>query len=363
MSQVYFWDYLKDQNLWRALPELFSRLELAPLIQQNPRVAIKTHFGEQGNFTHIRPQFIRRLADLVKAAGGKPFLVETTSLYPFKRYTAEEHLATAAMNGFSPETMGCPIVIADGDGWEETLVAMPNRQPDCPFEQVPMAAGLLEADFLLLASHVKGHMHTGMGGAIKNLGMGCTGKTGKALQHRATQPVLAPEECVGCGTCAATCRCGGIELIDEKPVFTDKCLSCASCLFACPQQALHWPENCHDQFMNLLTHAAYGVWNHFQGRIACFNFLLDITAVCDCCPGSGRAMVEDVGLLASLDPVAIDRASNDFLDAALVRPRAEMPEPPDRFGKLYDLDTERQFQVGEKLQMGEQAYRIIELSL
>jgi len=363
MSQLYYWNYLREQNLWKGLKVLFQRLELEPVIRLNPRVAIKTHFGERGNLTHIRPQLIRRLVDLVKEAGGKPFLVETTTLYPYKRFTAEEHLETAAINGFSQQTMGCPIVIADGDGFEEVDVPMPNRLGGRPFEQVPMAKGLLEADFLLAASHVKGHIHCGMGGAVKNLAMGCVGKTGKALQHRSTQPVLCEAECVGCGVCVQTCRCGGVELADGKPRFTDKCLSCADCLFHCPQQALRWPENYHDRFISHMTHAAYGIWNHFKGRTAYFNFLLDITAVCDCCPPAGSPLLEDIGVLSGLDPIALDQASNDFLDKGLVRANACMPEPPDRFGKLYDLNTNHQFVVGEKLKMGERDYRVEELSL
>ncbi|TET13265.1 DUF362 domain-containing protein [Candidatus Aerophobetes bacterium] len=99
---------------WQKIDKLFSRSGIRDKIEAGDIVAIKLHFGELGNTRYIHPIFARKIVDLVKEAGGEPFLTDTTTLYKHTRETLFGYLETAARNGFTRETMGCPIIIADG---------------------------------------------------------------------------------------------------------------------------------------------------------------------------------------------------------------------------------------------------------
>jgi len=231
---VYFMDYNKSQDLSTSLEKIFKNLDIGKKLDKK-RVAIKIHMGEEGNMTHIRPAKVRRVVDMVKDAGGVPFVCDTTTLYPYKRFSEKLYLETAARNGFSRETIGCPIIIADGDGYDSVSLPLRKKEGKCHFDRVPMAKGLESADFLLLVSHVKGHMMTGIGGAIKNIGMGCVDKNGKADQHFGSKPFLNEDRCTRCGTCMDVCKYDAISIMDGKmKIDYDSCMYCLSCYFTCP---------------------------------------------------------------------------------------------------------------------------------
>ena len=141
-------------------------------------VAIKMHFGELGNLSFLRPNYAKAVADLVKENGGMPFLTDCNTLYPGSRKHALEHMDCANLNGFNPTTTGCQVIIADGlRGTSETLVPVKNGEY---VKEAKIGKAIMDADVFISLAHFKGHEMTGFGGALKNIGMGCGSRAGRA---------------------------------------------------------------------------------------------------------------------------------------------------------------------------------------
>lgn len=359
MSEVYFLDYAKGGNVLQGMKELFTRSAIARVIPEQGSVAVKLHMGELGNVTYIRPIFARRVADLIKMERGRPFITDTTALYPGGRNTPEKYLATAASNGFVEETIGAPIVIAD-EGNKGVAVSIESPVEGCQLKEVRVASKIYHADGLVVLSHFKGHMQTGFGGAIKNLGMGCVTSDSKGALHAANTPVLDESKCDGCGICVEVCERGALSLVDGKARRNLKlCLGCSACLLACPSGALYWLPGSNESLQVYISHAAWAVLKNFRGRSGFINLVQDVTPHCDCAAPSGRPIVQDVGILASLDPVAIDKASLDLVDRSPLMQSPPPATPPDLLGKLHGTDSLVQLRTAERLGLGSLDYRLI----
>ncbi len=361
MSHVWFLDYKDCGNVLRGLEKLFETI--SSVVSRGDEVAIKLHMGELGNITYIRPVFVRKVVELVKSLGGRPFVTDTTTIYPENRFTAEKYLETAAFNGFSESTLGAPIVIADGDGYDGVSVKLDKRVRGCEIDSIEVASKIFNADAMIVLSHVKGHKLTGFGGAIKNLGMGCVTKRAKAIQHSANKVVLDELKCSGCGKCVEKCPFDALEMVNGIPKRDDKkCMNCSHCLFVCPENALSWPEGCSEKLQVNIAHAAYAVLKAFkEGKVGYLNFVQDVTPLCDCAAPAGRPLIPDVGILASLDPVAIDKASVDLVDRAGPLLIDEKIDPPDILGKLNKVRSYTQLEVSEELGIGSLSYELVKV--
>ena len=187
-SKVYYTDF--RAKLGEGLPLKLQRLLRTAGIDQidmdGKFVAIKMHFGELGNLGFLRPNYARAVADVVKSLGGKPFLTDCNTLYPGSRKNALEHLYCAWENGFTPMTVGCPILIGDGlKGTDDVEVPVEGGEY---VTAAKIGRAVMDADIFISLSHFKGHETTGFGGAIKNIGMGCGSRgrqKGTALQRQA----------------------------------------------------------------------------------------------------------------------------------------------------------------------------------
>ncbi|WP_309493129.1 DUF362 domain-containing protein [Candidatus Hecatella orcuttiae] len=360
MAEVYFFDYGKGTSILPGLEKLFYSSGMAEVAAPGARVAVKVHMGERGNLTYLRPPIVRKVVELVKAVGGVPFVADTTVLYPQKRFTARDCLETAAYNGFTPETVGAPIVIADGeDGYQGVSVEVERTVDGCRLREVKVASAFLEADAMIVLSHAKGHLLSGFGGALKNLAMGCTTKHGKAAQHASHGLGFDGSKCDGCGKCVEACVYAALRLEGGKAVRDlEKCMHCCNCLFVCEKNAFYWPEGCRDVFQVYIAHAAYAVAKVFKkGRMGFLNFVQDVTSRCDCCTTAEKAVTQDVGILASSDPVAVDKASVDLIDQA---PKlAQLPhDPPDILGKINGTNSLIQLRTAQKLGLGSLKYEL-----
>lgn len=361
VSNVHFYEFGKWGDALGGI-DLLLRATVPKKAYMGKRVAIKIHFGERGNYTHMRPAFVRRVADFVKAEGGKPFVTETTTLYPSgKRLTVDECLETAKYNGFTEEGLGCPIVIADEpDGQNGGEYAVEGAAEGCRVKSATVARHLLGADAIIVMSHVKGHSLSGMGGALKNLSMGCTTRKTKREQHASHGLVFDYEKCIGCGKCVEACRFEALVLEDGKPVKDDgRCMYCNTCLYTCESKAIRILPNGKELFQTAMAHAAAGVVKGFRGKATIFiNAIMDVTPLCDCAAPAGRLVTQNVGILASTDPVAIDLASLRLVDSAPLIPGWEA-SPPDILGKINRTDSLIQMREAARLGVGSMKYELV----
>lgn len=349
--KVYFYDF-RDKEMLRV-EKAIERLLEKVVEEESPKgiVGIKVHMGEEGNVTHLRPEFVRRVVDFVKKLGCEPVVFDTTSLYSGPRSNAVSYLNLAAKKGFNYASLGAPVVIGDGikgmSGFTVKIEGMELRE-------VEVADVLRDLDSMIVFSHFKGHVTTGFGGALKNLAMGCTTKKGKALQHRAHMPIVLEERCLGCGLCSKICSYNAVKVEGVMAkIDYDKCVGCLECYFTCPNKALSIPSQGIDKLQVRLADAALAVVSSLKLRPIYLNAVINVTARCDCLGCLMKTIVDDVGLLSSIDPVAIDQASLD-----LVMKAAGGRDP---FLEVNGVSGERQLEVAEKLGLGSRTYELIKI--
>ncbi len=343
---------------------LFDAAGFATVTRPGDLTAIKLHVGERGSDTFIKPVFVRQIVDRVKEQGAQPFITDTGTLYAGSRANAVDHIITAVEHGFDYAVVGAPVIIADGlRSGHFAEVAIGKRH----FASVKIAGAIAAADSMIVLSHVKGHDLAGFGGAIKNLAMGCAPAIGKAEQH-AGRPILDEAGCMGCGKCTGICPAAAMTMVDGKAQLNpEHCVGCGDCMRSCPVGAIEfdWTTEIRP-FLERMVEYALGAVTGKERRIGYVNFLMDITPDCDCVPWSDAAIVPDIGILASTDPVAIDRASYDLVnsEAGFVRSFLKHNHAPgeDKFqGTWGYTDGHYQIAYGAEIGLGESNYRLIEL--
>jgi len=359
-AEVFFSPYTRNRAFLRELRALFSRV--ADAVSPGDSVAVKVHMGEYGGSAYLRPPVVRRVCDLIREKRGRPFVTDTTALYPGRRFTAGQYLATATFNGFTEESVGSPIVIAGGEqGYDGEWVDIPERVSGCTMDRTKLATEILNADCMIVLSHVKGHPLSGFGGAIKNVAMGCVTKESKADQHRMNRGVIDFSKCTGCGECVEACSYGAMSLPEDRMVRDEeKCMSCNHCFYLCTEGVFSLPPEARERFSVYLAHAAAGVLRRFESRVAFISFVQDVTPLCDCVAPSGLPVVPDIGILASTDAVAIDKASLDLI--ARARPLGKLADVAtgDILGHINKTDSLIQVRTARELGMGNTEYQLNE---
>jgi uncharacterized Fe-S center protein len=359
-SEVFFFPYDMGRAFLGGLRALFSRV--ANVVSTGDSVAVKVHMGEYGGSAYLRPPIVRRVCDLIKEVGGKPFVMDTTALYPAGRFTASKYLVTAAYNGFTEESVGAPVVIADGErGYDGEWVDIPKRVSNCSLDKIKIAKKIFDADSMIVLSHVKGHELAGFGGSIKNVAMGCVTKESKAAQHRVNRGVIDLSKCTGCGQCVEACAFKVLSLLKGRVVRDEeKCVNCNNCLYTCAEKVFSLPPQAKERFQVYLTHAAAGVLSRFHSKVAFINFIQDVTPLCDCATPSGLPVVPDVGILASIDVVAIDKASLALIAQSKPVGKFASISSPDILGKINGTDSLIQIRIAQELGLGNMAYQLKE---
>lgn len=365
-SDVFFADMRTKQglSLLDKVDRLFERAGFADLIKPKDLVAVKVHFGERGNTSYVRPQFVRRIVDKIAAQGGKPFLTDANTLYVGSRANAVDHLRTAVENGFDFAVAGAPLIIADGlNGKDYINVEVSLKH----FDMVKVASAAYHADAMIVVSHVKGHEAAGFGGAIKNVGMGLGSRSGKQQMHSDLRPRVTEEKCAGCARCTRWCQAGSIEMVNKKAFINEEtCLGCGECTVTCPEQAIgiNWISD-PDDFQEKMAEYMYGVVRNKIGKVGYFNFVMDVTPDCDCCGWSDAPIVADVGILASTDPVALDQASVDLINKQkpLLNTRLDgYVDVEDKFGGVHPMiDWSVQLRYAQEIDLGTMDYNLIKI--
>ena len=316
-SKVFFTDMRCP--LGTSLLDKMDKLMLAAGIEeinfQNAFVAIKLHFGEPGNLAFLRPNFAKAVADRVKKLGGRPFLTDSNTLYVGRRNNALVHLDAAYENGFSPLSTGCQIIIADGlKGADDIEVPIKGG---IQLQTARIGRAIMDADIFISLSHFKGHEMTGFGGAIKNIGMGSGSRAGKMAMHCNGKPEVDQEKCVGCRICSKYCNQEAIHYRVNKKATIDHelCVGCGRCIATCNYDAIATPIDGSNDDVNLrmveYSKAVLDGRPHFHVSV-----VNNVSPCCDCHGENDAAIIPDIGIFASFDPVALDKACIDAVNAA-----------------------------------------------
>ncbi|MEG6585561.1 DUF362 domain-containing protein [Dendrosporobacter sp. 1207_IL3150] len=334
-----------------AIKELIEKSGILK-ISNNDFVAIKIHVGEKKNTTHIKPELIREIVSKVKEQGGQPFLTETSTLYKGERENAVKHLMHAHRHGFTIENVGAPFIMADGlTGNSEYEVKIDGQL----HETVKVAREVMTADALIAVSHPTGHIAAGLGACIKNLGMGLASRMGKMRQHSAMLPEVLSDKCRICQKCVKWCPQEAIIEKDGKAyIMAEKCIGCGECLAVCRFDAVSYDWGAESGYMQRsMAEHAYGSIKDKKDKCVFINVLINMTKDCDCFSVKQEKMIEDIGILASQDPVAVDMATLDLTAKAHGHNLAEMA--------YKHHDAMIQIDHAAEIGMGSKQYELVEV--
>ena len=333
-SKVYFTTFhtTLEENIQQKLSRLLLTAGMDQIDFRNRYVAIKMHFGEPGNLAYLRPNYAKTVADLVRQLGGKPFLTDCNTLYVGGRKNALDHIESAYVNGFTPYTTGCHIIIADGlKGSDDVAVPVDGEY----IKNARIGRALMDADIVISLTHFKGHEATGIGGTIKNLGMGGGSRAGKKEMHADGKPAVNAEKCIGCGRCIAVCPMDAIEGV--------------------------YDPNGHLLNCKMAEYAKAVV----QGRPSFhISLAMDISPNCDCHAENDVPVIPNVGMFASFDPVALDEACAEMCSRMPRNPNAafEDASSDDLFHAVHTVTHwQDQTEHGEKIGLGSREYELIEI--
>lgn len=324
-SKVYFTDMRASQqgNLLQKLERIIKKAGIDQIDFKDKFVAIKIHFGEFGNMAYIRPNYVAVIVKMIKDLGGMPFLTDANTLYSGSRHDAVNHLHTAMVNGFNSIATGCDIIIADGlRGNDERIIDVQGTY--CPEPKI--GAAIAEADIVISFNHFKGHEMAGFGGAIKNLGMGSGSVAGKMDMHATAQPKIEEAKCLGCKICEKNCNHDAIHVVAQPAdaegkqkrlavIDYDKCVGCGQCVALCPHEGVVMSSQESGEILNYkiaeYTKAVLKDKPHFH-----VSFIMNVSPECDCWGHNDAAIIPDLGMACSFDPVALDQACVDLVNAA-----------------------------------------------
>lgn len=343
MPKVHF----SRQITGEKIKELFEKAlnDTGGKIKPHDRIAVKVHFGEQGNTKYVSPENVKPVLDCLAARNENFYLTDANTLYRGKRMNARDHLKIAEDHGFF--TLGVPIIIADGDEGRDEETVLVNRPI---FRKVRIAGEIARSDALVAVSHVKGHMLFGFGGAIKNIGMGSGSRAGKLEMHAKIKPSIN-SKCVACGRCVEFCPADAISQGGNRYVLNQElCQGCATCIAVCEHKAVEipWSASTGEEVQERCAEYAFGA---VKGKtVVCINFMNHITKDCDCMSDS-RIIGQDTGVVASVDPVACDQASYD-----LIRKKHRK----DIFQKATKVDGTHILEYSQRIGLGIRCYHLVE---
>lgn len=314
-SKVYFTNLrtAPGNNLLDKLERMVRKAGIEQIDFKDKFVAIKIHFGEYGNLAYIRPNYAAVIVRIIRELGGKPFLTDSNTLYSGSRSDAVGHLHTAMVNGFNPIATGCDVIIADGlRGNDERIIDVDGNY--CPEPKI--GAAIAEADIVISLTHFKGHEQAGFGGALKNLGMGSGSVAGKRDMHATAQPRIQDEKCIGCRICEKNCNHDAIHVVDKKAqIDYDKCVGCGQCIALCKSEGVVVGSKEISEILNYkIDEYAKAVLKDKQNFHV--SFIMNVSPECDCWGHNDAAIVPDLGIACSFDPVALDQACADIVNAA-----------------------------------------------
>ncbi|OHB62043.1 MAG: hypothetical protein A2167_03575 [Planctomycetes bacterium RBG_13_46_10] len=342
-----------EELISKKARKLFKAGGFASRFKENDFTAVKVHVGEKGNNTHLKAQYIKGLLDELLKLKTKPFLTDASVLYISQRRNSIDHTILAAKHGFSFKKLAVPFIVADGLlGTSETKVTI-NGEIN---KEVFIASDIARCQSILSVAHFTGHLGACFGATLKTLGMGCASKRGKLQQHSGITLSIG-DGCVLCGECFKHCPADAITLGSIKAhIDREKCIGCAECLAVCKFGAVecNWGAEGEVLQKSIAEHAM-GALKEKQDRAVFFNFIMSVTKDCDCFDRPNMPkIVEDIGIAASTDPVAVDKAGLDLIEDRADRKMADLIDN-NELNPLY------QIQHAERIGLGSAAYELVEI--
>ncbi len=339
-----------EQDLLHQKTQLLLRsVGIKNTISPNHLVAVKMHFGEKGNVTHLQPRHIEPIIRAVKRYQARPFLMDTSVLYRGKRADAVSHIELAHRHGFTLDETDAPVIIADGLVGDDDIEIKVDGKV---FDEVSIAREALKANAMIVVSHVTGHMGTGLAATIKNLGMGLASRKGKMRQHSSMKPQVDTSKCKNCSACLEWCPEGAISQFGSVThIDPNNCIGCGECLTMCRHNAVkyNWATESAELQRRVAEYALGAVRRH-PDKFIYFNFLINVTKDCDCVGRKMKPVIPDIGIIVSRDPVAADQAAVDTISAKAGKPFRELA--------YAHIDETVQLNHAQEIGLGRTEYRL-----
>lgn len=364
-------------SLLKKLRNLVKQAGIEQIDFKEKFTAVKLHFGEPGNMAYIRPNYVATVVDILNSLGAKTYLTDANTLYKGKRDNAVDHLKSATVNGFNPLQVNCNVIIADGvKGTNYQAIPLEGAKY-CPEPKIGQA--IADSDILISISHFKGHEQAGFGGALKNIGMGSASIAGKLELHSSSQPKVNVEKCIGCRICEKNCNHGAITVNEERKAVIDynKCVGCGQCVALCQYEGAVLADWDTSEVLNYkiaeYSKAILKDKPHFH-----ISLIMNVSPECDCWGHNDVAIVPDLGMMASFDPVALDQACADMVNHAPAintgcynhggehdhnnNDECSCHGTDDKFKVLHpDTDWQAGLRYAEEIGIGTRQYELIEV--
>ncbi|MFA5143450.1 MAG: DUF362 domain-containing protein [Candidatus Omnitrophota bacterium] len=354
-GKVYFTKVIETdpvETVTAKLSELVDKSRIFDVLRKKDTTAVKMHFGEEGNTGHVRCEYAGLVCRKIIDSGAKPFLTDTNTLYRGRRTTSADHIKLALEHGFTKKACSADVVVPD-DTKKENVSDV--RIDGAFFKTVRVASIFLKADSIVGLAHFKGHIMTGFGGALKNIGMGCAAREGKLAQHSEATPIVNAARCEGCMACVRACPADAIRPEGRRIIIDPaKCIGCATCIAACVRGAIDvdWESGGANIQEKMIEYAA-AVLLKKKGKAAFINFATKITKECDCLAKDDPRIIPDIGIFASTDPVSADKACYDACINAAGKDIFQAAHPA--------RDGMKQLKYAQALGLGGLDYELIEL--
>jgi len=332
---------------------MLDKTEIKDVVK-NKLTVIKMHLGRNIGYSTIHPLFIKILVDKLKEYGAKVYITDQT-------------VKGARARGYTEEYLGVPIVDScgvTGKYYYEKYVDYKT------FKNVDIAGHIHDAEAMIVLSHVKGHGACGYGGACKNIAMGCVTDRTRRQIHGLEGGVEWDENlCIHCNLCINSCNhdANSFNKQNKYEIFYHNCTYCQHCVKVCPTSALKMNDNRFDDFQKGMAICTNEVLKVFDPNCVFYiNFLVNITALCDCWGFTTPYLVPDIGIMYSKDIVAIEKASLDAIKVENLIPAGvpkghKLGEKGHLFERLHYKDPFIQLGELEKLGLGIREYEIEEV--
>ena len=354
-SKVYFIKVSESDpasTIKEKLTKLIDESHLFDFIEKKDKTAVKIHFGDEGNTGHVKAEYAGVVCRKIKELGAAPFLTDTNTLYRGRRTASASHIKLAHEHGFTKRACGAEVIIPDDT--KKGNVSDVKIDGDF-FKVAKVASVFIRSDSIVGLTHFKGHMMTGFGGSLKNIGMGCASREGKLAQHAEIAPMVDVKKCQGCMACVKACPADAIYSEGMRIVIdSSKCIGCATCIAACVHGAIEVPwESGGMNIQEKMIEYAGAVLSNKKGKTGFINFATKITGECDCLAKDDPRIIPDIGIFASRDPVSVDKACYD----ACINSAGK-----DIFNVIHPgRDGYKQLKYANKLGLGDLDYELITL--